>query len=203
MARAGAVRHRPTVRASLPALALALAATPALADSDGHYCAGKDYLAYEVSLSNPGGVHELRIISFSPSRGIGEPVALPLAAFQVHGMRCGSSTVELLGWDTRYAVEVSNRSRPRLTVSEKLPAPGTVLPGFEAANLGHLGKEGIVDLLAPTPLDLFQLVTAKAERKVDGGIERFTLTELVHRNPPGTIKRSLRLFAGVFLETVN
>jgi hypothetical protein len=72
------------------------------ADSDGCYCVGPAYIAYELSLSLPNGGHVLYVVPLGDSAGVGRSISVELPEFQVHGMRCDTSHVELLGWDSLY-----------------------------------------------------------------------------------------------------
>ena len=105
--------------ALLLGVALFTSATSARADSDGYYCAGPNYIAYELSLSLREGTHRLYVIPLSDSGGIGHPARIELPDFQVHGMRCGSGFIELLGWDSLYTVRVQGAERS-LTASVAL-----------------------------------------------------------------------------------
>src|SRR5213596_1863955 len=90
--------------AALAGIALSALAAPAQADDDGSFCVGSDYIAYELSLSVPPGKreHALYVVSLTDSAGIGRPSRIRLPSFQVHGMRCNRTSVELLGWDSLY-----------------------------------------------------------------------------------------------------
>ena len=87
------------------------AARPAHADSDGYYCIGPNYLAYQLSLGPKSPGHFLYVVSLRDSASLGPPTKVQLPRFQVHGMRCGASSVQLLGWDSLYTVNL-NGSRP-------------------------------------------------------------------------------------------
>ena len=114
------------------ALAVALAAR---ADSDGYYCAGGSYLAYELRVSQPqlDDQHVLMILRAGPGPSIQERTIV-LPDFQVHAMRCGDSTVDLAGWDAVYTADLTSNS---LGVSRTpLPRPGD-FPAWPNANLAQ------------------------------------------------------------------
>ena len=77
-----------------------------IADSDGYYCAGPNYLAYEMSFSRFTSAHYLFVIRLGDSVGIGASDSLLLPEFQVHGMQCGPGSLQLLGWDSLYTVDL-------------------------------------------------------------------------------------------------
>jgi len=100
-------RVRAMVTAGVLAALLLGTAGTARADSDGYYCAGPGYLAYELWFSVPGNRHVLHVIPLGAAYGIGAPDSVVLPIFQVHGMRCKASRVDLLGWDSVYTVDLS------------------------------------------------------------------------------------------------
>jgi len=124
--------HTLLIGALLGTLVLGGVADTARADSDGYYCVGPSYLAYEFWFSVPGNRHVLHVIPLGATRGIGEADSLVLPIFQVHGMRCDASRVELLGWDSLYTVDLQRVPlawtaralpwRPRRATREELAA---------------------------------------------------------------------------------
>jgi hypothetical protein len=184
-------------------LTLLLLPAAAAADSDGYYCAGPGYLAYETSFSWSPGAHLLHIVRFSRARGIERLPAIPLDDFQVHGMRCHATVVELEGWTSAYSVDLSDPARPTVTSRPTVRAAAQSAP---AANLGHWARESVIDLEGDGPPGEFQLVIARTSRAIEGGVEHYTFTQVVRRDresgAPG-ILGSVRLFEDVFLETVD
>ena len=175
----------------------------ALADSDHYYCTGRGYIAYETRLGQTPAGHRLHIVQFSRARGIVKLAAIPIEDFQVHAMRCRGSMVELEGWTTGYDVDFSNPGRPMVT-----GRPTAFAPTQPAAqlNLGHWAKAGVIDLDGDGSPGEFQLVIAQVSHPLNRGIERFTTSELIRRNRasgPSELLDSVRLFQGVFLETVD
>lgn len=111
---------------TLPALfVVAFIAVAARADSDGSFCAGRSYLAYELRAA---GTHTLVVLREAQL----EQVEVALPDFQVHGMRCGDDVVELAGWDVTYAVELSS-GRHRVSVTPL--AKAGALPDWPQTNL--------------------------------------------------------------------
>jgi hypothetical protein len=192
------------VRSLIPALAIAVLFHPraAFADSDRYYCAARGYVAYETRLSDDPPAHLLHVVRFSRAGGIVSLAPIPLPDFQVFGMRCQDAAVTLLGSTLEYTVHLAD---PAHAVTTR---PARLDPRTPAAstNLGHWATPGVVLLEGDGSPGEFQLVIARVSRPVEGGIEHYTFTELVQRDPrPGVplIVASRELFAGVFLETVD
>jgi hypothetical protein len=180
--------------------------TPAVAeaDSDGYFCVGPGYVAYEFRFSVPPATHRLHVVRFSGASGIVPAAPVPLDDFQVHGMICHPRVVELVGWSQIHSVDITEPDRPKTTSRSDTFEPAQARP---AANLGHLSKEQVIDLEADGRHGEFQLVIARVSRKVPGGVEHYTHSRLIRRAPPASpgsqIVASLTLFEGVFRETGN
>ena len=169
------------------------------ADSDGYYCIGRGYIAYETRFATQPSQHLLHVIRFSSTGGIVPIAPIPLEDFQVHSMTCHDTVIELNAWTTRYVVDITNLQRPTVTSEPKPAGPGA---GSEAG-LGHWSQEGVLDLQGDAQPREFQLVIARVSRPVEGGVEHYTITELIRRDRGGRILASLELFNGIFLETID
>ena len=112
------------------------------ADSDGYYCIGPDYLVYQFSFSQPPEGHHLHVIWLGGGEGITSPTLLALPFFQVHGMLCGSETVEVLARDRSYRIYVSPDTPPSLIDAIPLAEPGMRPERFSTTtpNLGQLSN---------------------------------------------------------------
>src|SRR6266550_4753478 len=128
------------------ALAFLSTARSVQADRDGYYCTGPSYIAFELSPRHPTPTHVLYVVSLRDSGGIAPPTTLELPRFQVHGMRCGASSVQLLGWDSLYTV---NLNGPRPSVVTQV-APWTKRgtsrhppPDYAQLNLGGWSPAGM------------------------------------------------------------
>lgn len=97
-------------------------AIDAYAESDGFYCVGNGYLAYELSSSAGALGHTLFVLPLSDV--IGEPAKLKIPEFQVHGMICDPGKLEILGWDYLYSFDLTDPSKPKLAETLKLDPPG-------------------------------------------------------------------------------
>ncbi len=184
-------------------LFLAVLLTPAIAmaDSDGYYCLGRGYVAFETRFSTPASGHLLHVQQFSRAQGIVALPAIALEDFQVQGMTCGATVVALTDGTTRYAVDLADPRRPVVTTEAAPFDPNAPTP----ANLAHWARDTVIDLEGDGLMGQFQLVISRVSRTVTGGIEHYTFSQLVRRDPEpgGFILESALLFEGIFLETVD
>lgn len=191
-----------TCAVALAAFAL-FTPTAAEADSDGYFCVGRGYVAYESRFSPTAVAHQLHVVRFGTTIGIVADTPVSLDDFQVHGMICRPGVVELVGWSRTYSVDISEPDAPKVTSRAVAFNPAD---GRPASNLGHWSKEQVIDLEADEE-GTFQLVIARVSQKVPGGIEHHTISRLIRRArtaPPGNqVVASLLLFEGVFRETAN
>jgi len=121
--------------AAVLGLVLAGAARSAQADSDGYYCTGPNYIAYEFAAP----VHALYIVVLRDSLGLDRPTRVPLPDFQVHGMRCSAGSVELLGWDSLYTATLTGAKTSLVARIAPWAHQGTsrqALQEYGALNLG-------------------------------------------------------------------
>jgi hypothetical protein len=98
-----ATRH--VLRPTLAAIAL-LGAMACMADSDGYYCAGDGYLAWETRGFKSDGQHQLFVITVHGDHGLGPRIAIALPDFQLHGMRCQPSTITMYGFRSAHHIEL-------------------------------------------------------------------------------------------------
>lgn len=114
----------------------------AYADSDGYYCIGRGYLAYQFGMAPlPVAPHHLYIVRIGTTTGIADPVAIELPQFQVHGLRCGAGWVDVAAFTAIYHVTLNENARP--TRYEVRPlAEGQKIPQdlFPQLNLGTLSR---------------------------------------------------------------
>ena len=90
-----------------------LGAGTAYADSDGNYCIGRGYLAYQFGFAAPSiRPHRLSVIRFSGASGIQPPAVLDLPQFQVHGMQCGEGWIDVAAFTNVYHVTLDENDRP-------------------------------------------------------------------------------------------
>ena len=187
------------IRACLGFLAMVCVAAPAWADSDGYYCLGPGYLAYELQTSMGVAEHELRLMRVGT--GIADSITVPLPPFQVHGMHCTEHRVLISGFDRHYAVDLA-RTPPRLDET------GARASSEAARNLGHWSQAGVVDIEASDPDHRYHLVITKADRRIGGAsggvIEHVTTTAIWQRTRDTDRIVAIRpIFHGIFEETID
>lgn len=115
-------------------------AVPAHADSDGTYCVGPNYLAYQFGFAPPPAKpHRLYVVWLGTPKVIGEPVAFELPQFQVQGMVCEAGRIQVAAFDRLYTVTLDHRALPQTFFETLYEKPGA-LPWAETAapqrNLG-------------------------------------------------------------------
>ena len=178
---------------------------PAQADSDGYYCVGPDYIAYELRGKAPRRTHHLYVLSIAESARITKPAAVALPQFQTHGMRCGATTVQVLGWDSLYTVDLSTTIR---SVAVEAVAAGNaggsrrVPPGFEVANLGGWSRAATSGRPDTIPLALgaggcgFVLAFDVRPKSKENPCVSRVVTRLVQLDGRGHVVHSVILFDG-------
>ncbi len=143
------------------------------ADSDGYFCSSPNFLAYEFSFSKePAHQHKLYFVRFGEAFAAG-PTSIELSAFQVHGMTCTGTGVELLGWYSRYLYSVS-ATAISLASETKLPAPSKFpgdhreppnLAGWSPVTRGTMPKEYTFKLDADDPVYRYELRIKRLDTK--------------------------------------
>jgi len=182
-------------------LVLFLNPTTLWADSDGYFCAGPGYLAYEFSFSKQM-PHTLFVVHFDSQIGILTPKTVRIDDYQIHGMNCGRGILELRGFDKSHFFNVTDRDKQPVALSK--PPQHLDTTDSVSGNLGHWSKAGVIDLGPQGENGAFQLVITKAEKSVSGGgIEHFTFSALVQRTKRREILHRLLIFNGIFLETID
>ena len=130
-----------------PAAILLLVLTRAAsADSDGYFCIGKGYLAWELrEWSAPERRHVLRVLFVGGIDGVSEVRTAPLDDYQVHGMTCRASEIVLISWDRKVTLTLAGSDAPRVTSVETFPA-GRIPAGYEANSLGAIRTERTLEV---------------------------------------------------------
>jgi hypothetical protein len=125
---------------ALVLLSLVLAAS-AWADSDGYYCVGPDYIAYQFGFAAPPvAPHRLHVIRLGGVAGIAEPMVFELPQFQVGGMLCTERSVQLGAVDVIYTVQLDSAGRPLRYETTSLLKPRHTPPGFQSHNLASRSR---------------------------------------------------------------
>jgi uncharacterized membrane protein len=104
----------PQMRVALLSLLVALGSGGvAYADSDGYYCVGRGYVAYQFGMAPlPVASHRLYVLRLEPTGGIPEPTVIELPQFQVHGLRCGGAWIDVASFTAVYRVTLDDAVRP-------------------------------------------------------------------------------------------
>lgn len=185
---------------------LIILSTSAHADSDGYFCAGPDYLAYQFAFSHGGSQHVLTVVSLRDGKA--GSVVLPF--FQPHGMLCTTSMVEMRGWREVHRIDFIDPRKPAYI--GKIPAEAQGAGGYNQENLGLwptvqgriIGAgETVVPLGADGEPPLAQLRLRIKESRVPGGFKRQHETDLVLTNQGGGEPTIKRLFTGTSEEPVH
>ena len=112
----------------------------AYADSDGYYCIGRGYLAYQFGFAAPSiRPHRLSVIRFSGASGIQSPAVLDLPQFQVHGMQCGEGWIDVAAFTAIYHVTLDESDRPVRYEVQPFPDGQQIPQEFILSQLQNLG----------------------------------------------------------------
>ena len=76
----------------------------ARADSDGYFCIGPDFMAYQLNMPGFPGAHKLYVIPFDGGQSKIAQYEADLPDFQVHDIRCAAEHVRIVGWDAVYDI---------------------------------------------------------------------------------------------------
>ena len=98
------------------------------ADSDGYYCVGPNYLAYQFGFAAPSSKpHHLFVVWLGEPKVIGQSAPFELPPFQVHGLVCEKERILVAAFDRLYTITLDHRGQPQ-TYSETLyEKPGAFL----------------------------------------------------------------------------
>jgi hypothetical protein len=164
-------RHATTARGVMRSVLLIgfLLISPAVrASSDGDFCHTDNYLAYELSLGLGLDHNELHVISLeAPLRSASRrTISLPPPRFQVHGLLCTKSEIQVLGWTDLHYVSLTPSHAPLSVRSARLPSPGyrpvQIPVPTRNYNLGPLARPKLMSVGTPlTGLKLRIAVTSE------------------------------------------
>jgi hypothetical protein len=107
-------------------------ATPA--ETDGYYCVGRDYLAYQLNQPTDSSKQTLILLRLDGQQGGTETRRFEIEAFPVFGMRCLTDAVDLLAGDRIHRITLTNRETPDLGAVEPQPED-SLLPDFTSESL--------------------------------------------------------------------
>jgi hypothetical protein len=194
---------------TIAALVLLCCTPRACADSDGYFCAGKGYLAYEVNKHTPPPKtgHSLQVVRFDSARGIYRAGAVELQNFQVHQMSCGEDRVDIAGWGKyfqKYAVAISGPDELHILNFTEDPARkfDPSKEGPEPANFAFDKRDAIL-LESSDAAHKYQLRLTRSEKSVQGGIRHSFRAELLQLDLNGAVLQRLLVYKSQSLETID
>lgn len=113
----------------------------AYADSDGYYCIGKGYLAYQFGMDSQSNPPQVSVIRTTGAGDIPSPLVLKLPAFQVHAMRCGDGWVDVAAFTEVYRIILDASHKPVRYERRPLAGGSAGLSEFPLTpNLGTLSR---------------------------------------------------------------
>ncbi len=189
----------------LGVVTFALTAVTARADSDGYYCVGDHYLAFQIRGGLSGMAvsgHAVRVVRFGPDIGLEMAGELVLPDFQPHKMVCQKNEVTIAGWvdgPVEFVIDVTGAP----TLLRKVSNPDMALRRSTMTNLGAWAPVGTVALKSNDPKHAYRLVMTERSEKTPGGFihRKQTVMEMV--DAEGAVVQSLPLFDGEREETVD
>ena len=128
---------KPRVVTSTCAIVIALCASTALA-SDGHYCVGPNYFAYELRQPDNYQAHDVFVVALPRSGRIPVPFDLRIAPTDVQWMRCLPDAVQLMT-DRQLTVRLDPALRDGRLISGSFEAHDTPVGPFPT-----LGRYSVV-----------------------------------------------------------
>lgn len=184
-------------------LSLSLWSATARAESDGYYCLGPDYLAYEFRFSDGGEGHRLFIQKFGPEGP--DPVVGVLAIddFQVHDLQCSGEAIELVD-DTEAVTVVLSPDRQPVDLQKTAVTPcGANCPELPSLGFGVFAGHAADVPFTSKPLLLvsesscgYLLNAARQQEPSDGALRETVTVDLVWRCQASGTRGARRLFRG-------
>ncbi|NDJ12100.1 MAG: hypothetical protein EBY17_13065 [Acidobacteriia bacterium] len=178
------------------AVALALlTAVPAVADSDGYYCVGPNYLAWQFGMSTPNPPHRLQVMRLGANAKL-VPHVLELPPFQVHGIECADAGIRLGSTIAAYSSPLDSERKPRSFEAVSEPWRGKNAERLGGFGFGTPGFAVIRrPLLTDTSGHRYQLVIIPSRTRSDP-CDTNVETQLQELNRQGKLLRKTVLFRG-------
>lgn len=195
---------RTTLRFAL--LATLLMAAFARADSDGYYCAGPDFIAWQIRFdaADLAGPHVVRAVRFGSAGGFVSLGEVVLEDFQPHELSCKQERILLGGWATMpVEYEIAVAQNLRIVRHERFPDREFSPPAAPPSNLGNWSQPGEIVLLAEQDGTEVRLVTTRSSEPREGGIVHRHRAELQRVARDGEVTDRRVIFDGERLETVD
>lgn len=168
---------------------------PAQADSDGHYCATASYLAWETRGFRGDGTHQLHVI----------PLAAPtvrwhveLPDFQLHGLQCGDSSVQIYAFTDAHRIDIEAHSASYVGAEQ----PTEIDSLRERWLPRRFGDTPELSLRGAPPGTELSLVTDLARRKFAESSEFTTLVRLIQTDKQRRLIDSQVIFAEAIAEAI-
>jgi hypothetical protein len=175
------------------------------ADSDGYYCSGPGYLAFQLRSWSTAGPHLLKVIRFGDGE-IREAGQVELPDFQPHAIRCEAERVRIVGWAlhyVEYSIDVSGEPRIVEAIEDHDLAFSPDLFTEEMTNLGDWAVPGSTTLSTEDSHHEYRLVITRHSSPVPGGLEHHTRSVLVAQDESGSVVSELLVYEGTFFESVH
>lgn len=183
---------------SLGVLVLMLLPLPSYADSDGAFCIGPDYLAFQLSVSVNQGNHRLYLMRFDDSKAWKNLAFVDLPYFSSPNFRCeptatymSSGAIHAVSWDASEHGDLSYRTMLRTLESESKGYPDT----RSSFSLGIPGPYGATEFSLPSgdPDYAYELLVEKMRDPENECIRN--ARSLVRQKYKGEVVDSLELAA--------
>ena len=178
------------------------------ADSDGYYCVGPNYIAYEFNLPGQPSAHKLNIVYLGREGGITGPYQIVIPDFQTHGMKCDAELVNIRAWDGLFKINISDPLNPEINKT-KLPDVNSLkLDGFKEENLGNWAfKSESIRLDSDDKKSKYYLnIERKSDSNVKNGygiIFHHNRSKVLQKNNDNEDIKELIIFSGTFEETID
>ena len=82
------------------------------ADSEGYYCIGQGYFAYQFGMDAQRNPPRVSVLRTSTSGDTSKPMELTLPPFQVHAMRCGDGWIDVAAFTQVYRITLDANDNP-------------------------------------------------------------------------------------------
>ncbi len=175
------------------------------ADSDGYYCVGHGYLAYQLrgALTSNVRAHTLRVVRYGAD-GIHLAGEVVIEDFQPHRMVCTDEAVRIGGFSTRpveYVIDVGLADVPQ--IDHVVSNPQLAAQRTEFRNLGAWAPNGTLELPDEDSSHDFFLVTSETEQRIGDEILHHKRTHIVMTDLDGNALQRLQLFNGHRIESID
>jgi hypothetical protein len=142
------------------------------------------------------------IVAVGGGEGVAPPSIVALEDFQLHGMRCAASSIELFGWDKKYTVDIVDRARPRVAIEATSPGQVPRDSLVESFDLPRQSRD--VQIPSGRTDRRYTLhIAYRFERLAEGGIRHSATATLVETDASGSLRSTIPIHETTSLETVD